>query len=243
MNLPAFRCFAEVERLEPGEMPLSPEEARHLGPVRRAAPGDEVMVLNGRGDRAVGPLLLCTKKEAVVSIRSVERVEPPAPELTLCVGGLKQAAWDEVLRYCGELGVSRLVWLQSDHAVAELKKDRAEDKMRRWREKLIQSLKQCGNPFLPELAVCFSLEESLRTEGARFVASLVGNPVPAGAAFAGVRGAAVRIWIGPEGDFSAREYAAFAEAGVTPLDLGPRILRAETAALACAAGVRLMIPA
>jgi 16S rRNA (uracil1498-N3)-methyltransferase len=239
MTLPDFRCFADVERLEPGRLRLSPEESRHLSQVRRAGIGTDVMVLNGRGDRGVGEIAVCDKKAVEVEIGAVERVAPPEPELTLYVGGLKQAAWDEVLRYAGELGISRLVWLQSDHAVAELKKDRIEDKLARWREKLVQSLKQCGNPHLPELGVMFSLEESLHADGARFVASLCGTPVPAVTAFAEAGGQKVGVWIGPEGDFSAREYDLFAEAGVTAIDLGPRILRAETAVLATAALVRL----
>jgi len=242
MNLPDFRCFADVERLEPGEVPLSPEESRHLSQARRAGVGAEVMVLNGRGDRGRGELIRCDKKAAAVRIDSVERCAPSQPGLSLYAGGLKQAAWDEVLRYAGELGVDRLVWLQSDHAVAELKKDRVEEKRARWRDKLIQSLKQCGNPFLPELAVCFSVEESLAElvgEGVRLVAALRGEPAPIGEALAGRGDGDLRVWIGPEGDFSERENGLFAAAGVRPVSLGPRILRAETAVLATAAVLRL----
>jgi 16S rRNA (uracil1498-N3)-methyltransferase len=244
MNLPDFRCFADVERLESGEVPLSPEESRHLSQARRAGLGAEVMVLNGRGDRGRGELIRGDKKAAAVRIDSVERCAPSQPGLTLYVGGLKQAAWDEVLRYAGELGVDRLVWLQSDHAVAELKKDRVEEKRARWRDKLIQSLKQCGNPFLPELAVCFSVEESLAEtetegEGVRLVAALRGEPAPIGKALAARGEGDIRVWIGPEGDFSEREYGWFAAAGVRPVSLGPRILRAETAVLATAAVLRL----
>lgn len=239
MDFPEFRCFAEVERLEPGDLVLSLEESRHLLQARRAVSGTEVMILNGRGDRATGTLSHCGKKEAVISVRQVGRIPPPAPSLTLFVGGLKQSAWDEVLRYAGELGVNRLVWLQSDYAVAELKEDRIADKKRRWRDKMIQSLKQCGNPHLPEVSVCFSLEESLRVGGSRFVAALYGNPAPASEALSASRGADLHIWIGPEGDFSPREYALLAEAGVSPMSLGPRILRAETAVLAIATLVRM----
>ncbi|MCC5845072.1 MAG: 16S rRNA (uracil(1498)-N(3))-methyltransferase [Verrucomicrobia bacterium] len=242
MNLPDFRCFADVERLEPGELSLSPEESRHLSQVRRAGVGTDVMVLNGRGDRGGGELIRCEKKAAEVLIHSVERCAPSLPKLTLYVGGLKQAAWDEVLRYAGELGVDRLVWLQSDHAVAELKKDRVDEKCQRWRDKLIQSLKQCGNPWLPALAVCFSVDESLAgTEGedGRLVAALCGDPPPIGGVLAGRGDGDLRVWIGPEGDYSEREYGLFAAAGVRPVSLGPRILRAETAVLATAAVLRL----
>lgn len=242
MHLPDLRCFADVERLEPGDLTLSPEESRHLSQARRAGTGAEVMVLNGRGDRGTGEVLRCGKKEVTVRIGSVERVPGVSPELTLLVGGLKQAAWDEVLRYSGELGVNHLVWLQSDHAVAELKKDKVEEKLTRWREKLIQALKQCGNPYLPGLSASFSVEKSLggiSGEAERFVAALCGNPVEVAEALGGGVGASACVWIGPEGDFSAREYEVFAEAGVRPIHLGPRILRAETAVLATAAVFRL----
>lgn len=243
MRLPDFRCFAEVPRLEAGRVVLSEEESRHLGQVRRAGVGTEVMVLNGCGDRGVGEVAVCGKRGVEVEIVEVERVAAAVPRLTLWVGGLKQGGWDEVLRYAGELGVDGLVWVQSDHAVADVKRDRAEEKLRRWREKLVQALKQCGNAWMPALAVAGSVEESVGRAGAgagRFVASLEGEPPPLAEGVRGCGGAeAVQVWIGPEGDFSEREYALLREAGVVAAGLGPRILRAETAVLAAAALVRL----
>lgn len=242
MELPDFRCFADVERLEPGVLRLSPEESRHLAQVRRAGIGSEVMVLNGKGLRAWGRISGGEKKSVEVEIFRVETAERPTPELSLYVGGLKQAAWDEVLRYAGELGVNRLVWLQCDHAVAELKKERVGEKCQRWRDKLIQALKQCGNPWLPELEVLFSLEASLEASGkavTRLAASLEGSPVELSEAWHGGADGGIAVWIGPEGDFSEREYLLLKERGVIPVSLGPRILRAETAVLATAAVLRL----
>jgi len=234
-----FRCFVDVPELRKGPLELSEEEARHLAQVRRAEAGGSVTVLNGRGQSALAEIAVLSKRAVSLELLEICSHPAPAPEITLCIGGLKQAAWDELLRHAVELGLNRLVWVGSDHAVADVKAGRAENKLRRWRERLIQACKQSANPWLPEISVLDSVEQTLREAPAvrRLVASLHGNRRGAGELLDS--GESLQIWVGPEGDFSTREYEALEQAGTIPVTLGPRILRAETAALALLARIRL----
>jgi len=235
----SLRCFLDQTELPPGELDLPEPEARHLVQVRRAGPGDEVLVLNGRGALGTARVVSVGKRSARLDLLSVESVPPPAPGITLAIGALKQNAWDEMLKHAVELGVNRIVRVQTRHAVADLDAARAAAKLARWRELMIEAAKQCACPWLPELLLAGGVRQGLeltKDMGAPLAALLVpGAPMPSACATDGPR----VLWIGPEGDFSADEVQALLAAGARPISLGPRILRAETAALALCAFLRL----
>lgn len=240
MPLPP-RCFAEVDDLQPGGVvALSEAEFRHLAQVRRQPGGSEVLLLNGKGVLAAGTLEIQGKRGGLVRLTEVKNLPPPAPWIRLCVGGLKNAAWEEVLRHAVELGVNELVWVGSTHAVAEVKADRSEAKLERWRERCRQACKQSANPWLPVLRVTADVGQALALQPAparRLVAALL----PETEAWRRALGdaGALEIWVGPEGDFTTEEMAMLRQCDAVPVSLGPRICRAETAALACLARVRL----
>ncbi len=235
----SLRCFLDLPELTPGDIRLPENEARHLGQVRRAGPGDAVLLLNGRGALGTARVAEIGKRGARLDLLSVETVPPPTPGLTLAIGALKQNAWDDVLKHAVELGVNRIVRVQSQHAVADLDAARAPAKLARWRELLIEAAKQCACPWLPELLLADGVGHGLeltRGMGEPLAALLAPGTTLPSADLA--KGPAV-LWIGPEGDFSADEARALLAAGARPISLGPRILRAETAALALCAFLRL----
>jgi 16S rRNA (uracil1498-N3)-methyltransferase len=242
-RLAEFRCFADVESLVPGEVVLSEEESRHVAQVRRAGPGTPVSLLNGRG--AVGEAFIerVEKRHTILRVEQVRMVSAPEPELTLAIGALKQAAWDEVLKHAVELGVNRVLRVQSQHSVSELDGGKAESKLARMRERLIQAAKQSANPWLPELLSAASLEEAFSVCPANALQLLASLRTPAAAGLCEFlrqqEGGPRVLWIGPEGDFSASEEAFLLSKGAQALSLGPRILRAETAALSLCGAIRL----
>ncbi|MCC5849677.1 MAG: 16S rRNA (uracil(1498)-N(3))-methyltransferase [Verrucomicrobia bacterium] len=240
---PAYRCFVDTPDLRAGSLTLDQAESLHLVKVRRAGPGEEVAVLNGHGQVGVARLVSAGKRDVVLEVERVETLPPPVPEITLAIGGLKQAAWDELLRHAVELGVNRIVRVQSDHAVADVQAGKEEAKLSRWREKMVQALKQSANPWMPELVIADSVGRALerlpaanlQVVGAFSATATIRtevNQAPPGA---------ITLWVGPEGDFSDSELSRLREAGARLVSLGPRILRAETAALAMVAAVRLVL--
>jgi 16S rRNA (uracil1498-N3)-methyltransferase len=238
-----YRCFADVEALAPGEWRLDEEESRHLAQVRRAGPGTEVTLLNGRGAMAAAVIDRVEKRHTTLRVEIVEQIPPPEPHLTLAIGALKQAAWDEVLRHAVELGVNRILRVQSRHAVSEMDGGKADNKLARMRDRLIQAAKQSANPWLPEIVAAKSVEEAHATcdnDALHLLASLR-NPKqhPLIDLLKGRGNASLVLWIGPEGDFSEAEENFLTNNAAHSLSLGPRILRAETAALARVSAIRL----
>lgn len=193
-------------------------------------------MLNGRGQIAeavLGP-------QGTVEILTVEQAARPQPELVLLLGALKQAAWEEVLKHATELGVTRVVRVESAHAVSRLE-GKVEKKMTRWRDLLVEACKQSSNPWLPELELRSSVQEACEQEetGSALVAQMEGDPLPFPQAVQTLPAGRILIWVGPEGDFTSGELRRIRNTGALPVSLGPRILRAETAAIGLLSCLRL----
>ncbi len=240
--LSAPRCFVDNPDLQIGWVSLSKEEGRHLGRVRRIGAGDRVSVLSGRGRVGLGCLSLQDRDDVRVEIQEVLEIPPARPEITLVIGALKQSAWDEFLKHAVELGVNRIVRVQSDHAVSDVKADKEIRKMQRWRECMIEACKQSANPWLPALQLAGSVAEAMKLlsgVGLQVLASLEGNPQTLPEVLPKDLPDHLVLWIGPEVDFSAAEIKTISSAAL-PISLGSRILRAETAALALLSHLRLL---
>lgn len=235
----AYRCFVEG-RLEVGRLDVPPEEARHLARVRRIGPGEEVTVLNGRGRLGEAVVETVGKRELRLEVRRVRETGAPTCPLILAVGALKQSAWDELLVHAVELGVTKLLRVSCVHAVSDPGGDRLEAKGRRWRERMIQACKQSVNPWLPVVETVESVDAAVAALSGvnwQVLADLAATE-PMWRVPAPGEGAAA-VWVGPEGDFTGEERQKIVAGGAFRVRLGPRILRAETAALSLVAALRL----
>lgn len=211
---------------------LSAEERHHLVRVRRVRPGEVIELLNGRGTVGQARVERCDKQAIESSLLEVRQVPPPALQLRLSVALTKGKTFPALLQKAVELGAWQICPLATAHVAADA--GRAEAKGERWEAVLVEALKQSGNPWLPTLFPVRSLAEHLADGfvGPRLCAALqpdarplwdlLGDPLsPRGA---------LDCLIGPEGDFSAKEYAQLREAGCLFASLGPLVLRVETAA-------------
>jgi 16S rRNA (uracil1498-N3)-methyltransferase len=238
------RCFVDGGSLEPGGLELSADEARHVTKVRRMGVGSPVAVLNGRGELAAAVITGVGKNHCQIEIESVQVFSRPELEVTLVIGGLKQSAWDEMLLHAVELGVGRIIRVQSEHAVSDIG-GKADAKTAKWRDRMIQACKQCTNPWLPSVYLAANVAEVsewMTGPVHHLLASLGEGARPVGQTRIPATGE-VACWIGPEGDFSEVEQQEIvARFGADRISLGPRILRAETAALALLSSLRLGSP-
>ncbi|MDF3127768.1 RsmE family RNA methyltransferase [Kiritimatiellaeota bacterium B1221] len=240
--LSAPRCFVAETPLRPGVLLLSKPEGRHLSRVRRIGIDSKVSVLNGCGEVGLAKVVSVDRDRVEVEISERLSLPEPQPRLTLLIGALKQSAWDELLKHAVELGVNRIVRIQSDHAVSEVSGDKLEKKAQRWGECMTEACKQSGNPWWPSLEFAESVEqagESVKGGSCQFFAGLKQGAKPLSAYLTGEREDEICLWVGPEGDFSDQEYSIIEAGGAQQISLGPRILRAETAALALLARLRL----
>ena len=214
------RVLVEDVELVLGELVLPPGEAHHLR-VRRVSLGDRVAVLDGRGKEARG-VLVARDRVAIEEVREdLER--EPAVELTLYLGLLKGEKMDLVVQKMTEMGVARLVPLITRRCVPRPRPSRVE----RWRAIAREALKQCGGTVLPQIEFPVSLEEVvLDGEGWVLWEGEKERSLPRV-----TTGRKVALAVGPEGGWEGEEVGLLQSKGFVPVTLGPRILRAETAAL------------
>lgn len=222
---------------------LSDEEIHHLVRVRRVRVGESIQLLNGRGNVGRARVVDVDPDNFTIDLDAVNVVDAPNPRISLHVGLPKGKVFPSILHRAVELGVSEVVPVLTDHS--EVSAERGQSKQDRWRSVLIEALKQSGNPYLPELASPMTFEQALdySAESSRLVLGLVPDAVPIKSLVPSVRQGAstVSLFVGPEGDFSEKEYALLRECGSQMASLGPLVLKVETAAVV-ALGILQLYP-
>jgi len=220
--------------LEPGgRFTLTGSAAGHLTRVLRLGPRAALTLFNGRGGEYAASIEQVRGGEVTVAVgehRPIER-ESPFP-LTLAQGVSRGERMDLVVQKATELGAARLVPVLTERSIVRLDEEQSDRKSSHWRAIAIAACEQCGRNRLPEVALPTQLSEFLRQPAGESVQLLLSpgatqriEDVPRPA-----RGATVLI--GPEGGLSDAEQNAARTAGFTAVNLGPRVLRTETAAIA-----------
>jgi 16S rRNA (uracil1498-N3)-methyltransferase len=222
--------------LEPGtRVTLRGSAASHVTRVLRLRAGDALTLFNGRGGEYPGSIDKSHAGEVIVAVgeqRPVERESPLA--LTLAQGVSRGERMDLVVQKATELGVSCLVPLLTERSVVRLDVQQAARKVAHWRGIAVAACEQSGRNRVPQVATPLALREfvSNANTGARLLLS------PAAALrLDDIQPSVteVTVLIGPEGGLSESEEDLARAAGFTPVRLGPRVLRTETAAIAALA--------
>jgi 16S rRNA (uracil1498-N3)-methyltransferase len=248
--MPDFRAYCQPAEPAPVEIRLSPEESHHLVAVNRCGRGDPVVAFDGHGREWLTECADPARSGAVLRVRSARPAATRPFAITLAQALPKGATMDDIVRQATEVGAARIVPLLSERTQVHLEGDRADKKVEKWRTTAIEAAKQCGNPWLPEIAPVTRLEDFLPSSPAtkgvagetdahplKLVASLHAGTTTlrkALATYAAKHGHPPRAatWlVGPEGDFSPAEMTAAITAGFVPVTLGPLVLRSDTAAL------------
>ncbi len=223
------RLFVREPLSEGVPIDLDQRQANYLGNVLRMKVDAELLVFDGRSGEWLARIAEAGKKR--MALTAVRRIREPenVPDVWLAFAPVKRARTDWLVEKATELGAARLIPVITQRTIAErVKLDRLE-------AIAIEAAEQCGRTRLPEIAEPISLKSLLgQREAARtfYLADESGGE-PAADAFG--PGPAM-ILIGPEGGFTDDERATIrAAANAVPISLGPRILRAETAALAALA--------
>lgn len=215
--------------LGPGQpLPLPEAAAHYLFGVMRLGQGAEVLVFNNRDGEWLAEVAEAGRRRGTLACR--ERVRPPVPppDLWLLFAPLKKARTDFVVEKAVELGTARLQPVQTDFTNAE--RVRAD----RLQAHAVEAAEQCGATHVPEVAELARLDRVLAGwDAGRQLIWADEAQAGQGAGLVGVTPGPAAVLIGPEGGFSEAERARLGGLPfVRPVALGPRILRAETAALA-----------
>lgn len=227
--------------LAPGnEIPLPEDVAGHLVRVLRLQPGDACVLFNGDGHDYDARLVAAGKREARAEILAARPVKNESPlRISLLQGIARGEKMDWILQKATELGVARIVPVDSERSEVKLDAARAEKRLAHWREVVVAACEQSGRAVVPEVLPPQPLGRgaALR-EGRGFLldpvathtlASLQGNPP-----------GTCMLAIGPEGGWSPRDHEQLLAAGYEGLRLGPRVLRTETAGIAAISALQAL---
>lgn len=222
------RIHLDAELVAGADVVLPEGAARHVATVLRLRAGAALTLFDGHGSEAAAELAEVTRKRVVVRIGVVTAGRGESP-LTVHLGQAisKGDRMDYAIQKAVELGVAAITPLYTEHGDVRLKGEREAKKLAHWQGVAASACEQCGRATLPAVHPPQSLAEWLgaRDETLR----LVLHPA-SGAAWQEARDvASAALLIGPEGGLAASEVARATQAGFTPLTLGPRILRTETA--------------
>lgn len=238
------RFYADIALVPGTTVQLPPDTARHVQ-VLRLQPGDALSLFNGQGDGLPGSE---GEFEATVARMGRSEVEvtigaytPTAREagraIHLAVGMPANERMDWLVEKAAELGAASIQPLMSERSVLRLKGERADKKISHWRGVAVAACEQCGRSRVPLIHEVASLADWLKSagnaaaDGSRLLLSLREGSRPLAQAVPG--SGALTFLSGPEGGLSPAEEAAAIACGFSPVTLGPRVLRAETAPLAC----------
>ena len=225
------RLFVESELAEGQELWLETGQARYLTTVMRRGTGDPVRLFDDRTGEWLGEIVAARRSACTIAVREKLGGREQVPDLWLCAAPLQKDNFALVAEKACELGVRRFVpTMMARCQVRSLNPERLHKRM-------VEAAEQCERTALPDLAETLDMADLLAdwpADGALFFCDEEGGD-PAATAFAAHTGPAA-ILIGPEGGFAPEERAAIlAHPQARAISLGPRILRAETAAMAAIA--------
>ena len=195
------------------------------------------MVLNGQGERISCETASLTRRQVHLRVVRRESLAPRPWPVTLIQALPKAKTFDTIVQKATELGAARVIPLLSQRVISQIDAERGVSKLDHWRAIAVESIKQCGSPWLPTLEAPARLPEllaRLAPASLSLVASLRPNarhprrvitPI-----LAKTSPGPVHVWVGPEGDFTDEELELLETKGVQPISFGPLVLRADTAA-------------
>lgn len=223
------RLHLDSELTSAREIALPRAQAHYLTGVLRLTPGDPVLVFNARDGEWLAFLTGTAKKGATIRCERQSLAARPPPDIDYCFAPLKHARLDYVVQKATELGARRLRPVITQRTIAE------RVNLERMRANAVEAAEQCNLVFVPEVLEPVKLPKLLADwDRARALihcdeTAAVASPIAALRALK----APAAVLIGPEGGFTAEEKQHLASLPfVTAVSLGPRIMRADTAAVA-----------
>lgn len=225
---PKVRLYVEHPLAQGHPVPLSRDQAHYLFSVMRLGPGDAVALFNGVDGEWRCDVAEAGKRGGVLICAECLALQTLPPDLWLLFAPIKKARTDFIVEKAVEMGVRRIIPVQTDHTNSErIRQDRLQ-------AHAVEAAEQCGGCFVPEVTDLTRLDRVL-ADWSRERQVMFCDETAAGRSSALMGGLAGpwAILIGPEGGFSAAERARLQAADYAHVvSLGPRILRADTAAVA-----------
>jgi len=222
-----------------------PGEIRHICKVLRLKVGDRTVLFDGEGREYQGTIASLSRREiSLTLLKELPSDKSESPfKIILGLGVLKSSKFDWLIQKATELGISEIIPFHSSRVIPRWEEKRIQLRQSRWEKIASAAAKQCGRtkvliihpPCSFQEALAMKFEEGTKIflwerERTRSLKDALAH-----------RASAIYALVGPEGGFSEQEALKAQEAGFLPVRLGPRILRAETAALVIASLLQFIL--
>lgn len=236
------RLYLDAPLQDGAELTLPPDASRHIQ-VLRLQPGDALTLFNGQGGEWAASVTRMGRQAADIRIDAHHACSRELPvAVSLVLGMPANERMDALVEKATELGAVAIQPLHSARSVLRLHGERAERRRSHWQGVAQAAAEQSGRTAVPTLAPVQNLADWLAsinpdaTDGERLLLSFAPDARPL-SAWAGRLPSHITLLSGPEGGLDPKEEALARSRGFTPLSLGPRVLRADTAPLATLAGI------
>jgi len=229
------RFFVPPDTLAASQVRITNEAAHQITHVLRMRAGDEICLLDGLGWEYRVKLLSLTKEAVTGQIEQrTEGHAEPRHKITLYLSLLNKAdKFEWALQKCTELGAAGFIPVRSARSVTDIP---GHAKIERWQRIIQEAAEQSGRAIIPPLAPTLTLDDAFKSQAGRLaIIPALGSQTTLKTALHTAQSkeaTPISIFIGPEGGFTPNELHAAEAAGILPITLGPRTLRAETAAVA-----------
>lgn len=229
------RLYVDIPLSPDLELSLPEDAAHHLVRVLRATTGDHITLFNGLGGEYEAELIETGKRDARVRLISFLPDDKASPLHTHLGQVMSRGErMDYAIQKATELGVSEITPLTSERCELKLRgEERADKKLEHWRRIAIAACEQSGRNRLPIINAPLPADEWQQRVEADL--KLVLAPAVNQALADGISPRRIALLIGPEGGLSEREIAATCTQGFHPWQIGPRVMRTETAPVAALA--------
>ena len=228
MAIPKIRLYVEHPLGQGQCVPLNRDQAHYLFAVMRLTLGDQVLLFNGHDGEWQCTVSDAQKRAGQLTVDAQTRLQQNPPDLWLLFAPIKKARTDFIVEKAAEMGAARICPVQTEFTNSErIRQDRLQ-------AHAIEAAEQCGGTFVPEVAALQKLDAVLSHWPAdRQIMFCNETLVGATKTLTQAGGEKWAILIGPEGGFSEAERTRLnARPNAHAVSLGPRILRADTAAVA-----------
>lgn len=230
------RFYVTAESVRGNKIVISGEGTHHILEVMRLKKLDRVTTFDGMGREYTGFIADIKGRSLIIEItgRRIPATRDSA-EVTLIQAITKKDKIDYIIEKATELGVRRIVPVITERTIPRWSAVKKAAQVSRWRKIVREASRQCGRADVPEVTDIKEFRAAVKdlgSAGLAMIAALSDDAGPVKDVITGLKTGAVTVAIGPEGDFTADEIDTAKKAGFRVIDLGPRVLKSDTAGLA-----------
>lgn len=220
------------------------KEAHHIANVLRLGIESEIVIFNGEGHEFDGKIKEISKNLIRIMITKKYQSKKRPFEITLACAIPKKAKFDFIVEKLTELGVDKIIPLETERSEVRYNKERMPDKVSHWRQVAINASKQSQRSFIPQIDDVKGFKNVISEVGNYDLAifpTLEGQRINMPEVLSGFKGKNIIVFIGPEGDFSEEEVKLAKKSGCKIVTLGENVLKVDTAAITVVAVLNALL--